>query len=313
MSSSRKPALNAEGFLFQLPSLGLPDPAGEWVQLRVAVGSQKSCALLLRKAKPGDTLRLIKPDAAKHDVVEAEMDGAVWHFPIFSASSQSSKPKSQPELLEVYVKRQAASSYASNSLARDLTRLPTGLQTVFLNKATKLFHYEGVDSSQKPSKKGVNNGSRDLPGHSDYQLDSSAAAEVKTAELLHPTSSADAQQVQPRSLFSHRVLRSCWSEVKTIALHPRQLPRQLREATFGDQDAQVHNSARGGTSGRQMSWPPRPTSARKKVRGKGKKELGGWWRDGGTPKALMTRLLLAVSLIYFLVVVAHPVGSARKW
>lgn len=370
--AAHSPALNAEGYLFQLPSLGLPDPSGEWVTLRCAIGDHKTCALLLNSSNSNQPIDLIKPDS-KQEVVEAELEGAIWSFPLLSSSPSASRPKAKAgsKLLNVYVKRQSSSSYASGSRAQERTKLPDGITLVFLNKVTRRFEYETPPSLGSEAKKENEDTPQDL---------SISNAPANIQNLTNSTASTSAAQVgRRRAHFSMdaATVRAMIQHGKRARAHAHEswesrinagVNNRLRQMQEDDTAASLpqlslasglaissasHNNRPGvpkGSNGKERTttsmlqwllplplwtllsqwmrsvvslfrpragtssvakrqWPPRRTGSKAKVRGQGREELGGWWRDGGSPKAFLTRLLLAVTLLYLFAVFAHPVGS----
>lgn len=99
--------ITPEGFLYALPKLGVPDPAGEWVRIQVAMGSKADCARLLEGSEVDEApLRILD---ALCGTIEIEHDGAVWFLPT-SLEHLRSSTTSSVEAFSVKVHRLPAST-----------------------------------------------------------------------------------------------------------------------------------------------------------------------------------------------------------
>lgn len=140
MPSTSDTAVNTRGYAFHLPSLGLPDPAGEWVQLRGAYGSKDACISLL-KSSSATTVAPLQHVSNQRTVFEIEHAGAVW---IFEAPGPSqANPRSQ--LFSINVQRlRAASAPPSNR-----TKLPNDIDWIFVNAQAQEVEYGSFDRSEE--------------------------------------------------------------------------------------------------------------------------------------------------------------------
>lgn len=128
------------GFVFQFPSLGLADPAGEWVTLRAAAGTKTECAALLAAAKAADAP--FQPPKSTYSVIEVDCQGAIWYLP----TSHSQKDDSKPELFSVKVRRVLASAVPKN---KDRTKLSnSATEAIFFNKSTGKIEYATLPESK---------------------------------------------------------------------------------------------------------------------------------------------------------------------
>lgn len=240
MPAAHETVLDAQGYLFQIPCLGLPDPGGEWVTLRAAIGTKKQCTSLLETCKPTDA-KLCKPDG-NYEVVEAEHDGAVWFFPMLRLLKGGSK---KPELLSVNVRRQPISSPPKAYRLK----LPSGIDVAFLNKSTKLFEYKGSswtrvkeddDDEELDLAKDFNVNIRTPDSH---KLDESVAMEA--VELMRICRNPTAAQAEPARPPSDPSLVVQWSNERSkIRAHAYKLwDDQVNEKVNKDWLRKVHKDA----------------------------------------------------------------------
>lgn len=85
---------NGNGYLFLLPSLGLPDPAGEWVTIQAALTTNHLYALdALDKAKAMSSPRRMRSPSGETVTVDVEHEGALWLLPILEAREGEGDPQ----------------------------------------------------------------------------------------------------------------------------------------------------------------------------------------------------------------------------
>lgn len=97
-SSTRQTLIDERGYVFLFPSLGIPDPKGEWISLRAAIGTQDVATPILENPDTQAPLRF--PTGQEH-VIDLEQDGVVWQLPCL-------KPETiykDPEIFTVRVRR----------------------------------------------------------------------------------------------------------------------------------------------------------------------------------------------------------------
>lgn len=95
---------DTRGYLFHFPALGLPDPAGEWVRLKVAIGRRDECfERMLHSVLEGGHLREGTP---AYKVIEIELNGAVWFLP----TTMPLESDSELEIFQLDVHRMPASA-----------------------------------------------------------------------------------------------------------------------------------------------------------------------------------------------------------
>lgn len=74
-----KSVLNLRGYAFNLPTLGLPDPEGEWVIIKAAIGLRDQALPLVTKYSVAPAVRYAYQGCGMLDV---EYQGAVWILPL---------------------------------------------------------------------------------------------------------------------------------------------------------------------------------------------------------------------------------------
>lgn len=126
--SPTQTAYEPHGFMLQLPSLGLPDPAGEWVTLRAATGTREECVALLTAWRPEEEVPL-RPTETEFGTVKAQFQGAIWSIPTAHA-----KTGSKSELFRVKIRRQLASAVSEDVQRK---RFTNDVEAVFLAKASQ--------------------------------------------------------------------------------------------------------------------------------------------------------------------------------
>lgn len=93
--------VDPNGYLFKLPSLGLPDPAGEWVRVCGAIGSRDEAIRLVGDHKAADApLRRID---GKYGIKELEHDGSIWFFPTSYLPQFRAQFTARPQLFSINV------------------------------------------------------------------------------------------------------------------------------------------------------------------------------------------------------------------
>lgn len=137
-SRSSTPSPDDRGYLFHLPSLGIPDSEGEWVTVRAASGTKEQCASLLTNGKPLDAP--LRDPRGKDKVVDTEFQGCVWLLP----TTHLQEDESKSELFSVRVYRKPAASVPGR---RERMRHANSVQAVFVNKSK---HEWDVFKSMRP-------------------------------------------------------------------------------------------------------------------------------------------------------------------
>lgn len=125
--------------MLHLPSLGLPDPAGEWVTLRAANGTKKQCVTLLTAWRPEDDAPL-RPTETEFGTVKAQFQGAVWSIPTAHANTGA-----KSELFRVKIRRQLASSVPEDV---ERKRFTNDVEAIFLGKASHELKAASLSLSQ---------------------------------------------------------------------------------------------------------------------------------------------------------------------
>lgn len=85
-SSDSGSAVDKRGHLFRFPSLGLPDPEGEWVIIRAAIGTRKNATSKLKNDSIEPPMRYAYQGCGSMDI---EHDGAIWVVPLVAANHVS--------------------------------------------------------------------------------------------------------------------------------------------------------------------------------------------------------------------------------
>lgn len=138
--SPHQTATNASGYLFQLPPLGVPDPAGDFQFVLAAIGTKPQCEKLLEdhQASSAKPRRIHYLQEGSHALVQVEHEGAIWFLPVFPCNSDA-----EPELLKMELRRQIINAVP----ARERRKLPSGTQQVFLSQDAKRLEYGSSSTS----------------------------------------------------------------------------------------------------------------------------------------------------------------------
>lgn len=126
--------IDERGYFFALPSLGLPDPAGEWVTIKGAVGIEQQALPLVLNSSSTTTARMRSP-GVDDKVMDVEYQGALWLLPLVAPRG---KPNDPPEVFNVRVQRflpSVAPDPARRKLDDNLTwvcLMPTEGMTAYL-------------------------------------------------------------------------------------------------------------------------------------------------------------------------------------
>lgn len=103
MPSSNQSVIDKRGYIFSLPTLGLPDLAGEWVHVEVAIAS-KDAGILALNAGAYDAPRRFP--CSQDSVIDVEYEGAVWILPLCAPE----KSANDTEVFTLKARRHLASS-----------------------------------------------------------------------------------------------------------------------------------------------------------------------------------------------------------
>lgn len=87
--ASSQTIVDERGWSFQLPALGIPDPAGEWTPIRAAIGKREACNSLLLDRGTRAPLRHLK---GEYTVKEIEYEDAVWILPLLPSEGLDQEP-----------------------------------------------------------------------------------------------------------------------------------------------------------------------------------------------------------------------------
>lgn len=87
MPSSSKSVVDERGYVFCLPTLGMPDPAGEWVSIKVAMGTKEKAISLLNEGGYDAPRRFA---CNRYKIVAVDYESAVWILP-FCAPEKKAK------------------------------------------------------------------------------------------------------------------------------------------------------------------------------------------------------------------------------
>lgn len=81
MPSKRQLAIDMRGYIFQLPTLGLPDPEGDWVDLRVAIGTLQAATTATQD--PSITApRRYASASSLCSILDVGYEGALYFLPL---------------------------------------------------------------------------------------------------------------------------------------------------------------------------------------------------------------------------------------
>lgn len=138
--SPHQTATTAKGYLFQLPSLGLPDPAGDFHFILAATGSKDEGAALLQDSKTTTTKphRIPYMREHAHALIQIEHEGAIWFLPVIWCKSDA-----KPQLIKTELRRQLISAVPP----RERRKLSEGTQQVFISHEAKLLEYASKSTS----------------------------------------------------------------------------------------------------------------------------------------------------------------------
>lgn len=100
-SSSRRTIIDNRGFAFVFPHLGLPDPAGEWVLLKAAIGFNEE---ILTPLVNSDILETpLRHTDGQTSLVAIDFEGALWVLPLLKPRGS---PGAAPEFFTIKARRQ---------------------------------------------------------------------------------------------------------------------------------------------------------------------------------------------------------------
>lgn len=122
MASISQTAIDAHGYCFQLPRMGLPDVGGGWTPLRAAVGPMEACyeQLFVR--------HIAAPFRRYNDVpsqaMDLEYDGWFLVLPLLPSRA----PPGEVDLFTVLVRRDRKSSAPAE---QTVARIPDGVYAIF--------------------------------------------------------------------------------------------------------------------------------------------------------------------------------------
>lgn len=139
MASDRVVATDANGYLFQLPSLGLPDPAGERVQVCGAIGPKDQCIALVEGSDTSNAP--LRQSNTKYNHLEVEYKGAVWRFPTALRCTGGSLP----QLFSTKVQRVPAAKASIGTR----TKLPDEVDWIYMNKEAQQLEMGQFRGSEK--------------------------------------------------------------------------------------------------------------------------------------------------------------------
>lgn len=108
MPSTNQAVLDPRGYFFSLPTLGMPDPAGEWVPLKAAIAPlEMLSSIKYQFSSPASTTAapLRTPPATNCTTRLIEYQHALWTLPKVPPKSSSPSSSNEVELFTVNVKR----------------------------------------------------------------------------------------------------------------------------------------------------------------------------------------------------------------
>lgn len=88
MPSKRQSITDSRGYIFQLPSLGLPDPEGHFVDLRVAIGTRQDATVALQDKNIAAPRRYASSQCT---ILPVEDEGALYFLPLVLPEHPSPK------------------------------------------------------------------------------------------------------------------------------------------------------------------------------------------------------------------------------
>lgn len=131
--------MNERGYIFVLPSLGLVDPAGEWVSVKAAITTSARQSASVALQNPSLNGPPCYP-SGEYTIVEAEYEGAVWFLPIVQHSEAAEA--GEPDFFTVQAQRVPFNA----AIKIDRIKIPNKAQTICLKPP-----FLGIDSSIDPS------------------------------------------------------------------------------------------------------------------------------------------------------------------
>lgn len=139
MPPSSQTVLDPNGYLYQLPSLGLPDPAGEWVRVLGAIGFKDDSLPLVESTKVED-VPILQRVQGEHGLIEVEYQDAIWFMPTAVALQSASRPK----LFSVNVQRLPAAGAPPSPRSK----LPKEIDWIFINKQAQALEMGRFERSE---------------------------------------------------------------------------------------------------------------------------------------------------------------------
>lgn len=111
MTPSHQTVVNEEGFFFQLPKLGLNEPAVGWATMKAGIGTKEAVSALIDANAPTP----LRTPEGEHRVMEIEWQGYVWFLPFLN--NPPHKPQPSPDVFTINVRR-ALKATVSNGVQR---------------------------------------------------------------------------------------------------------------------------------------------------------------------------------------------------
>lgn len=129
--------LDQRGYIFAFPALGLPDPAGEWVHLKVGIGSKERAIPKLNDGASSAPRRFAGEESK---VLDVEYEGAVWLLPLCAPQQAAC----DTEVFTIKARRVPAASFSK------CIELPNGLPMWYIKhlEGFAAFHTPSVDKAQ---------------------------------------------------------------------------------------------------------------------------------------------------------------------
>lgn len=116
MAPSHQSAVDPRGYIFKLPTLGLPDPNGQWVHIKVAIGLKHQAAAALQDPNVSAPRRYA---CDRYALVDLDYEGACFIIPLCLPEL----PSPATEVFTLRVRRHLAEDLPCD----DRIKLPDGL------------------------------------------------------------------------------------------------------------------------------------------------------------------------------------------
>lgn len=207
-SSSSTTVVDERGFIFKLPHLGLPDPTGEWVLVKAAIGTK--AAALDRLVNDSSLKAPLREEEDDCEMTAFDFQGALWALPLLKPPAS---PNAPPQFFSLKVRRMFP-----DAMEFPRTKVPDHFDWVFYPMSV---YEEQVRENASPSKESGN----DKPGYVVFQGGTAAQAKLdheKKKKRRDPN-----KEISEWQAFSNSIFEDDWAAAT-------QLSAMLEAAKLGD-------------------------------------------------------------------------------